>query len=445
VKIMPGLTIRRVLAASALLWLAGCSSTSNGGSKPCETTYKGKCGVSCKTDVDCATGLYCGSGNECTADCAPSGAACGKRADLACTSSGRCTSAEILFTGSSPTVDDASACLIDRKQGEGLPADIYIMNDQSHSMACPIPTGGDRWTAMKSALTGFMNSADAAGLGVGIQYFGQGQTSQGAGASCNVADYTPADVEIAPLPGNAGALTASLDNHRPYTLTPTPAAIDGALAHARQWAEAHPDHAVSVVLATDGEPNACGNDADRIGSVADSVAAAVAGSPSLHTYVIGIIGGSASMGGNGCQYDPAPPNQPDLDRVASAGGTDQAYIVDAVNGDTSAQFLDALNRIRGAAVLGCEYVLPLMTTDGQQIDPHNINITYAPSGGTESGLVNAGDAASCDPDKGGWYYDDGNSPSRIELCPETCNAIKADPKATINVLIGCVTVGPVTR
>ena len=418
-----------------------CGASGAQNNSPCDTTAKGKCGVACTSDDTCAAGLYCGSAGTCTADCKTSGAPCGTEAGFACTSRGRCQSVGSIFTVGGGNITDASACLVDRLEGEGLPADIYIMNDQSHSMACVVPTGGDRWTAMKAALAGFVNSPDAAGLGVGIQYFGQGQgpTQADVGASCNVADYTPADVEIAPLPGNASALIASLDGHRPYTLTPTPAAIDGALAHAKQWATAHPGHIVSVVLATDGQPNACGNAADRIGSVAASVAAAFAGSPKIHTYVIGMVGGSGS-----CQYDPAPPNKPDLDRVAKAGGSDQAFIVDATTGDTAAQFLDALNRIRGAAVLTCQYVLPSTTVDGRQIDPHKVNVTFKPTGGTERGLLFAPDVGTCDGTNGGWYYDDANSPTKILLCPATCNAVKADPTAAIGVLLGCQTqvIGP---
>jgi hypothetical protein len=434
------------LTAGTLGALEGCSSTSSAGT-PCETTFEGKCGVPCSADTTCATGLYCGPDGKCTADCDTTGAPCGSVAGSVCSGNGRCQSGTGFVLAAGGALSDASACLVDRRKGEGVPADLYIMNDQSHSMACPIPTGGDRWTAMKTALGGFLRSPDAAGLGVGIQYFGQGQgAGPGAvGASCNVADYEPADVEIAPLPGNADAVVASLDRHRPYTLTPTPAAIDGALAHARQWATAHPERIVSVVLATDGQPNACGNPADRVGSVAASVAKAYAGTPQIRTYVIGIVGGAATMGADGCQYDPAPPNQPDLDRVAKAGGTDAALMVDALAGDTAAEFLDALNHIRGAAVLGCQYVLPTTTVDGQTIDPRKVNVSYAPSDGAARALYQSPDVGSCDASAGGWYYDDPTTPTKILLCPATCNAVKADPKASIDVLLGCETEVPPVR
>ena len=38
---------------------------------------------------------------------------------------------------------------------------------------------------------------------------------------------------------------------------------------------------------------------------------------------------------------------------------------------------------------------------------------------------------------GGWYYDTGNPPTTVNLCPVTCNALKNDPQAQISVQQGC--------
>jgi hypothetical protein len=437
--------------------IVGCSSSTDDGANACATKYKGKCGQTCASDTSCATGTYCGAKGTCTADCATSGASCGS--GLVCSGSGRCQPAP-MFGGGAGTggggsafqnrLGDAGACLVDQRQGEGLPADIYIMNDQSQSMSCAIPTGGDRWTAMTSALTEFVNSPSAAGLGVGLQYFGLGAANmnmnmggrRGGGGvgqdSCDPAVYTPADVEIAPLPGNAQAVIASLGRHQPSTYTPTPAAIDGAIAHAKAWQIAHPERIVAVVLATDGQPNLCGNAQDRIGDVANSAAAALSGTPSIRTYVVGIIGGSSANGGQGCSLDPNPPNKADLDRVAQAGGTATSFIVDAAAGDASAQFLDALSKIRGAAVDPCQYIVPATTASGGAVDPSQVNVTYTPSGGAAQALLQSPNAAGC-PSTGGWYYDNPTAPTKILLCPATCSAVKADAKATVQILMGCQT------
>jgi hypothetical protein len=53
-------------------------------------------------------------------------------------------------------------------------------------------------------------------------------------------------------------------------------------------------------------------------------------------------------------------------------------------------------------------------------------------------LLQAPNAGSC-PASGGWYYDDPGAPTKLSLCPATCNVVKTDAKATVNVLMGCQT------
>ena len=331
------------------------------------------------------------------------------------------------------------------------------MNDQSQSMSCAIPTGGDRWDAMKAALTQFLQSPEAGGMGVGIQYFGLGgaggmtgggRRGGGGGAmgSCDPAVYTPADVEIAALPGNAQPIVNSLNAHGPSTYTPTPAALQGAINHARAWATAHPDHYVATVLATDGEPNIglCGDNDTTPAHLLPIVAQIAAdgfsganGMPAIPTYVIGIVGGSSANGGMGCTLDPAPPNKPDLDSIANGGGTGQAFIVDAANGNTSAEFLNALNAIRGAATIPCEFRIPASQT-GQNVDLTRVNVNFTPSGGTSIRLPAAPDASQC-PSTGGWIYDDPVNPTKILICGGACDTIKSDPGAEVDIFLGCTT------
>jgi hypothetical protein len=40
---------------------------------------------------------------------------------------------------------------------------------------------------------------------------------------------------------------------------------------------------------------------------------------------------------------------------------------------------------------------------------------------------------------GGWHYDSATDPTRIIVCPQTCDTITAIPNATVHVLFGCAT------
>jgi hypothetical protein len=40
---------------------------------------------------------------------------------------------------------------------------------------------------------------------------------------------------------------------------------------------------------------------------------------------------------------------------------------------------------------------------------------------------------------GGWHYDNLEAPTRIIVCPQSCDAIRDTPDARIDVLLGCAT------
>jgi hypothetical protein len=378
-----------------------------------------------------------------------------------------------------PTVDASTMkqCSGARSQGKEVTVDIFIMFDQSKSMACAVPapsgdgTGGagtgaagaagstgaagaagsagsqgasagsggsagaggaatsgvDRWTAVKNALQEFVTAPEAAGINVGIQYFGLGGIG-GLFSSCTATDYQGAEVEIAPLPGNAMAIVSSLNNHGPSTNTPTAPALTGAINHAIAWKNQHPDDAVVVVLVTDGQPNACG-------TVTDVANVARQGLMSMiPTYVIGV-----TSPGTMCTSDPNPPNEQDLDTVANAGGTGSALIVD-LSKDVVKQFLDTMDKIRAKSNPPCQYMLP-PAPSGQHLDPMKINVDYTPPGAAMPvTLLSVPSQAACDPTKGGWYYDDPVLPKTVSLCPASCSTVTADVTGQVNIEVGCKTI-----
>jgi hypothetical protein len=170
---------------------------------------------------------------------------------------------------------------------------------------------------------------------------------------CDAPSYATPAVEIAPLPAAVPALLASIEAQAPNGGTPSGPALSGAIDQAREWANAHPGHTVTVLLATDGLPTDCAPiDVDALTAIA---AAGLAGRPSVRTFAIGVFGSD----------DPA--DAANLDAIARAGGTQSAFVIDTGD-DIAVGFLDALNAIRGT-----EFELPAPGV-GETLDHGLVNV-----------------------------------------------------------------------
>jgi hypothetical protein len=328
------------------------------------------------------------------------------------------------------TLDPDSACLADARQGEQVPIDLYFMVDITGSMKCPIGPAGNtcevdpgppyamttRWTEESKALKAFLSAGGNDGLGVGIDFF-----PVRTGDICDAANYTTPAVEIAPLPGAAGPIGTAIDQQMPGGNTPTVASLTGAVQHANAWAAAHTDRRVAIVYMTDGYPKSCapGNTIPAAAQVAQGAAAM-----GIVTYVLGV-----------------GPNLMDLNQIATAGGTMQAYLVDTGQ-DVATQFATALNSIRSRA-LTCNYRIPASTSGPLDYEYVNVNATIG-SGGTPSGVRRVAGSMACD-GGGGWYYDNNAAPTIITLCPATCDPLLNTPGSSLQVLIGCNSNGGIPR
>lgn len=306
-----------------------------------------------------------------------------------------------------PTSSDGmqNTCGGNTYRGEARELDMYIMLDRSSSMI-GIMGPADVWAPITSAISSFLRLPEAAGISVGIQFFGINFDS------CDPEVYRVPAATIAPLPGNAQAIDdAMLLNVPLLGVTPTLPAVTGAVLHARDHALANPGKKVIVVLATDGIPNGCGSD---IANVAAAAADGLNGSPSIETYVVGI----GDVAG--------------LNQIAMAGGSGTAFQVDHDPAVAAAQFLDVMNTIRGQA-LPCDYAIPAEAG----ADPTKVNLDYTPPGGMAPMRVGyATSADECGSDLG-WYYDNPTSPTRAIACPATCETLKQSTGAQVQVVVGC--------
>ncbi len=250
-------------------------------------------------------------------------------------------------------------------------------------------------------------------------------------SSCSAAAYAAPAAEIAVLPGAAAGIRRAIDAQMPNGDTPTAPALDGAIQHAQAWADAHADHKVVVLLATDGLPTECiadpGTDPTGIDEVAGIAAAGLAGSPSIATFVIGVFA-PTDMGAGA-----------NLDAIAVAGGSDSAFIVDT-SLNVEQEFLAALDAIRGTR-LPCEFQIPEPEA-GKTLDYQQVNVRFT-AGGSEQTLYYWDDKSACDATDGGWYYDvdpTQGKPTKIIACPKSCEALQGASDGTVEIVLGCTTV-----
>jgi hypothetical protein len=342
-------------------------------------------------------------------------------------------------SGGGAPVDPDASCGKGTANADLKPVNMVVMFDRSTSMEeCidgsnpddgPCPTGS-RWDSASSALNAFFSSPDAAELGVALRFFPHDLPALGCSQdACDVnacaqvlVDMGMLTAEPAPADTQEGALVAAVNASGPTESqgTPISAALDGALTWGAAYQAAHPEQRTVVVLVTDGEPNGCNTDFDDINQIAADARAA----SGVTTYAIGLT----TMDGGGV-------SQADMNSLAEAGGTDQAFFI-SDSATAAAELTATLNAIRGMAI-ACDFPLPSSTTSGMAIDPNLVNVNYTPTGGMEVLLGKVESAADCGTSPA-WYYEDPANPSRIRLCPSTCDTVSADENAAISILAGCV-------
>jgi len=398
-----------------------------------------------------------------------------------------------------------AACAMQTATAQSLPLDLTMLVDSSGSMTDKTAAGTTKWAAVQSALSAFFNDPMSAGISVGLQYFpliqpgvpttcssnancGSGgpcdlyRTCFGIGTTqivlcnansdcrtgescvqlgscplsggscaplgaycplgdicvpldgychgrdrCDLPSYSAAAVPFAVLPGAAASLTASLTARQPDGRTPTGPALAGGVQAARARATAAPDHKVAVVLVTDGLPTEC-TPLD-IPAIAALAADGAAGTPAVPTFVIGVFG-----------PDEAATARPNLDALASGGGTGMAVVIDTSQ-DVTKALQAALNRIRTTAV-ACTFQIPPATAGA--IDYHKVNVQVTGPGGATSTVGYVNGKASCDPTRGGWYYDvdpdTGQRPSTIIACDASCAQFRNDTTVRVDIVLGCQTI-----
>lgn len=136
----------------------------------------------------------------------------------------------------------------------------------------------------------------------------------------------------------------------------------------------------------------------------------------------------------GCTPLPADKGQVYLDLVQQTGGIAGDLCIQ----DFGPVFQDMATGIVQSSQLSCDYDIP-PPPQGQMLDPSKVNVNYTPSGQPVTPILYVASPGDCG-NKGGWYYDNPGAPTKIIMCPTTCNVLKGDSTGKVDVLFGCETV-----
>jgi hypothetical protein len=329
-----------------------------------------------------------------------------------------------------------------------VPSVFYLMLDSSGSMVSdpftlaglveavldlfglgqrpPQPT---KWDYTLDGLNTFLNDPASAGLELGLGYFPDGGVCDGSG-------YDVPSVSLGVLPEQAPVLGASLMARQPVGNTPLEGALRGVTNYCLRYNAEHPDASCVAVLITDGAADEC--DARSASDLAAIAASAREGG--VITYAAGMQGADfgvldaiGAAGGGDCD-----PEQPGFACDLTANRQALVTALDSIRDRTRTQLRIERHTEVQRQVLPCEWQLPAAPS-GAALDPERVNVRLSLGAAGEDALSQVAEASSCG-DAGGWYYDDPSAPAHILACPASCDALRAEPEARVDLLLGCKTV-----
>lgn len=337
---------------------------------------------------------------------------------------------------------------------EVSPIAIYIMLDATMSMvgvSLVAMDGIDKWTPAINAIDQFINDPQSAGLDVALEVFPLDPNDPQAGVialgDCSGTGYNDPAVPMGPLPDNAAAISSFLSNVTPAGMgTPMEGAVNGATqfcANFKQDTTANPEgEDCVVVLVTDGTPeNAVVMCPTLDINVISDTAGAAYTNNGVRTFPIGMTGADftfLNMVGEKSNADCTPDD--DATWACDVSQTGGAGLVEALNGiRETVTHMETRTEMR-SQIVDCEWVIPEMAP-GQLFNPDKVNFQFTTGVDqpVERLIKRVDSEEQCQPGVEAWYYDNLEEPTKILVCPDTCETIQAEEQARIDILLGCDT------
>jgi hypothetical protein len=345
--------------------------------------------------------------------------------------------------GGGPMID---SCADTASTAEPLPPQLEFLIDTSGSMndvpgvmtGMRPPAGAmTKWVSTRNALTqAFTDMAD--GTRAGLIFYpnvanvaGPPLGGGGGAAGMGAMDCINRQVAVPLAPINAMQRMQILQALQRKTVSGRTPTHDAYKFAVETVAASTLSGSKYVVLVTDGSPTfSLGCTGDGLAAVDASPIVAEAAnalaSQGIKTFVIGSPGSEdtrASLSQMATAGGTAPPG------CSDAGPTYCHFDMTQVT-DLSAALNDAFQKIT-TQIVSCSYTIPA-ASGSNVIDPTKVNVKLT-TGGAETPLVQDATPGCTD----GWQYS--ADQKQIVLCSNTCNAVKADMTAKVNLIFGCTT------
>ncbi len=326
-----------------------------------------------------------------------------------------------------------------------------------------------KWSPLVGAATTFLEASSSWGLSASMTLF------PAKSEECDAAQYEEPDVGMTELPSSAFRATlVEYEDEIGLAEYSEPVAHDGG----GDWRDGTPSEAVvrgtttfldqlrseqestealfATVLITDGMPSGCGDEDEHFQATIEAVEQGLENG--FPTYVIGVrqpplpendaVSPWEQDGQRvwACRIDEdtyhhdyenpeepfePPDNSANLNAIAAAGGTEQAYMIDTGDPDATREALQEVVRSIRTEVLPCSFDLPATPPD-RQFEKDNIDINAH----WDDVTTRLAYEPECEPGSG-WHYEEGPESPAIVLCEETCDELKGARQAELVVDFLC--------
>jgi hypothetical protein len=340
---------------------------------------------------------------------------------------------------------DVNECAKTTKKADPTPANLLFVIDKSGSMNCNPPDGDEelgakcanfpvkefpeqpsKWEVTSAALANALDTlAEMPHVRAGVTLFPTD-------SSCGVT-ATP-DIKIASLDEKERQQIADLLNDvSPSGETPLAGAtilsyqhLDGLLEKGKLKGNHF------VVLLTDGAETCKEDELPKLVSQDVPNARKL----NIRTFVIGAPGSEQARARlSQMAWEGGTASRKDCNHSGDKPDEGDCHFDMTTSTDFAKDLNDALKEIAQTKILSCEFDVP-KNDSGRGVDLDKVNVTFTSGDGEKEEILK--DASkSCDKAKGWQYSEDF---SKIVLCGEVCDRVKADTEGQVDIVLGCPTV-----